>query len=46
MVTDSANITVALKQEVSYLISNDDTANFAHRDLDLYLQGHKMLENI
>ena len=39
-VRDRANITVAVRQEIIYSLSNGPAASVVRHDLDLYFQGH------
>ena len=38
---DRANITIAMKKEVGYLLSTGATKNVVHHDLDIYFQAHE-----
>ena len=40
-----ANITIAIRYGVRYLLSNSVIANVVHRDPDLYFQGYKISGN-
>ena len=40
MARDRANISIAIRQEVRYLPSNNATSNAQHREFDLYFEGY------
>ena len=44
---DRSSITIDIRKEVMYVLSNGATVNVAHIDLDLDFQGHEFfIENI
>ena len=43
---DTANIAIAIRKEVMYLLSNGSFANVEHCNLDLNFEGHEFLKGI